>query len=59
MVVVNNIYSHKIHKYHVVIIQVNQYFTIQKKDGHVVIRLYMIGISFRSCQHVQKVLIQT
>jgi hypothetical protein len=58
MVVENNIFNNKIQQLHVIIIQVNQSFMIPKKDGHVVIKLSMIGTNSKKFQHVPKQNIQ-
>jgi hypothetical protein len=52
MVAVKHICNIKILKHHVVIIPVNQFSMILRKVGHVVIKLYMIGISSKNYQLV-------
>jgi hypothetical protein len=54
MVAENNIPNNKILQLHVTIIQVNQYSMILKKDGHVVIKLSMIGTNSKNYLPVPK-----
>ena len=52
MVVEKHILKTKIQNNLVAIIQVSQFSMIPKKDGHAVIKLFMIGINLKKLNHV-------